>query len=304
MPCGSPPTTAYSGQNNGGIIDGSELGSGTAAPDTLRHSVEMQPDVPHPAFEVGPAVVTRDDPNSEDAVLIVAVKNVGSIADCFVEFEQAQWRSASGLLGDPDFLFVAGSLGVLSPAPVLYTDTCLAPGESGFATGIWRGGSGRPNYYSEVTSISYTLTTIGEAPQNPQPRLVPRAYSIDSSGSLRVTLDNTGSCSAVVTSFSFSSYVLLDDSSIPLAWGLLQHGAGEIGVGASATAVDRYFRFAGSARRVQFFFDFEEKVELASSFQSEYAATDKVGRAASRFAVWRGQQERALRAWHGASNAR
>jgi hypothetical protein len=296
VPCGAAPTTEYQGRNNGGIIDGSELGTRTAAPDELRRSVQMQPDVPHPSFEVGPALVTRDDPSSETALLIVAVKNVGSVADCFIALEPMQWQSASGLLGEPEVAFVTGSLGVLEAGSVFYTSTCLAPGESGFATEIRLGGLGGPNYYSELASISYTLTTIGDTPRDPEPRLVPRAYDVNSRGSLSVTLENTGSCSAVVTSSSFSSYVMLDEDSTPVMWGFLDHGAGEIGVGATATAVHKSpLRFAGSARRVQFFFDFEEKFELASLSQSEDAAIDEVSRAASRFALGRERQERALR---------
>src|SRR5262245_14245087 len=61
VPCGSVPTTAYQGRNNAGIIEGRELGTASAAPDTLRRLVQMQPDAPHPGFEVGPAWVTRED---------------------------------------------------------------------------------------------------------------------------------------------------------------------------------------------------------------------------------------------------
>ena len=216
---GPAPTT-----NNSADLSGAVLGDIAFDASTMRRAIPVHVTTGLSGFVVGPlAYVTRTDPTTEAASLALPVKNRSAVVQCFVRALPLLWRDAGGAsLNDPaTFDYVGGSVGLTSAGS--YTDTCLAPQETGYFLDIEMP-AGTGALYTAVESIELSLdsSTTGVTAG----AVKPFQYDIghfpppDPTRSLRVYARNSGPNFALVAAegTSLGPAVLLDDGGLPAGW--------------------------------------------------------------------------------------
>ena len=206
--------------------DSADLGGaafGTEAFDATqeRRTVTLHVSTPLPGLTLGQAYLTRLTPTDEGAFLTIPASYSGTETPCFIKATNVTWTSAAGQkLNSVDNMYIEGSVGALPS--MLDTDTCLAPGDSGYFLGI-ESPSGASALYSAVDSIALSLqsTSPGSAPAA---KLTPTRYDVgtcSSTRTLRVQATIGGSTAAVGmagTLGSIGSVVFLDSSGLPAGW--------------------------------------------------------------------------------------
>ena len=111
------------------------LGDIAFVPATMRKAIPVHVGTGLTGMVVGPmAYITRTDPSTEAASLALVVTNGSTTTTlCFIRALPLEWLDASGqpLNGTTEtFDFIRGSVGLTMGGG--YTDTCLAPMETGY----------------------------------------------------------------------------------------------------------------------------------------------------------------------------
>jgi len=211
--------------NNSADLAGAVLGDIAFDPVTMRRLVPVTLEAQLPGFRAGPtAFVTRTDATTEVAYLTLPVTNLGADTRCFVQATSFRWLNASAQdLTDPTLSdYLGGSVAVTTAGT--YTDTCLAPNETGYFTDV-QVPTATGAIYSSVTSISLALTssTAGAAAAG---HLVPFQFDVGHCGdpavrSVRVVARNDGAEAVTVASdggLGLGPAVLLDHGGVPVGW--------------------------------------------------------------------------------------
>jgi len=218
-----------------------DLGDGTSANSTLAKSVPVT--LTNRDFVASVGYVTRLSTSSDYTSFIIPLTNVGSSAQCFISI-------ATGQAGNYElFSYITGSVGYSGST---YTDTCLAPSESGYLVDITNEVT-----YDAVSSISLTLSgntglSISSA------RVFPTsfAYGAGVAADLAVTVSNAGAL-AVDLAGGFHQLVLLDDANRGLDFTYLDAvSTAALQPGASDQLATPLV-FHGSASRMVVMVDFE-----------------------------------------------
>ena len=249
-----PPTNSPSIKgNNSALLTGPTLGSGSASVGALRKEVSKVVSDAPPGLSFGTAYATRTSTTSETLYWVLPVTNTSGEALCFIRFNGITFSDGAGnTLAEDDFSYVTGSVGAFSSD--MYTDTCLAPGETGYVLGIELS---NPNpVYTSLDRISIAEVVADSDATVPPVSIVPQLYTAFGEN-LNVTVENKGTRTGYVT--DFSSYLLLDAGGGPLAWGFLDRATGwegALAVGERKGLIDPV-RYNGSAQRVRVFVDFE-----------------------------------------------
>ena len=257
--------------DNSAELDGAKFGFGWILNDTLRKPIRIDLLQPEPRFAAGPAYALRETLTDSFFEIAFMVTNVGPTSACFIRLGGYRLKDAMGAgLTDSTFLapFVQGS--VLAVDGVLWTDTCLLPGESGWAVDIQLSPAGT-NLYSSIAAIEFEYTTNNRSATPPPPRVIPDGYTVSADGFETVCYTNSGTGPAAMTDRAFSKFVALDDAGAPLFWDYLTDRIRLLQPGESGSAsTDFPFSYRGTARRMRVFVDFRPPETLGdASFPNE-----------------------------------
>jgi hypothetical protein len=224
----------------------------------------------------------------------VPIRNLGSTMHCFVAITGGsyQWNTAAGsapvALMTP---YVTGSVGEVSPSG-LYTETCLAPGETGILFDIEMS-TDQSDLFTPTTGITMALETSFDGTPPPA-ALVPQSY-MDASGVLTVAFKNVGTGQANID--MMGPYLLLDSGGLPTTFGYLDElPAGLLDAGQSGTATATPNPIdCGVSVRAYIVFDSPTAASAPAGVDSALAAAAQAARA------WRsslGAKVSAIRAAH------
>ena len=213
-----PPVSA----NNSAILEGENLGTQTASNSVLRKEVVVEVRVPNSSFKLGKAYLTRSTKSSESFYWVVAVTNTSSQIKCFVEAKDIQLLNDSGtVLVNQAFTFLTGQVGISQNR--IYTDTCLAAGETSYILGI------ELDLFANVAKISLgLLDSLNSSFSLSSAKIIPQSYAIGQSGLLRdfsATVKHMSN--GAVKIGLFSKFFLLDQSDEPLIFGFLSPPTGD-----------------------------------------------------------------------------
>jgi hypothetical protein len=208
--------------------------TGTCSGTAERKQVPVTLSAGGDQFALGDGYLLANTLDSSYVYFVVPVRNLGSTMHCFVGITDGtyQWNTASGpapvaLMNS----YVTGSVGEVAPTGV-YTETCLAAGETGILFDIEMS-TNQSDLFTPTVSISMALNTSFDGTAPPA-ALVPQSYT-DASGILTVAFKNVGTGQADIN--MNGPYVLLDSGGLPTAWGFLtEMPTGLLDVGQSGTA--------------------------------------------------------------------
>lgn len=244
--------------NNRALLQGAVIGTSTEAVGNLRKQIAVTVIGKNDSFSVGTAVATRSSstlPGAGYTYIIVPVTNIGKESLCLIQLTGLTYRDAAGVaLVTPNpykTIFVTGSVGKLSSGA--FTDTCLAPSETGFAIEV------TPGLYTKVVKVEFTLTSVNTGVASPSARVIPESYTTGAIGSLVINVANKGQSPALV---SRVTWFLLDDLGEPLFFGLTNQVTGTFPV-SGTRSISTYATYNGSGSRLLVFMNFMDGVVTA-----------------------------------------
>lgn len=253
--CG-PGLAPFEGNNNSATLAGNAIGTAVATTDLLQRKIAVKATGFEKIISVVDAFVMRDRTSTENARLIVRVKNSNTRAHCFIRANNVEWKDAAGavLTKDP-YSFAQGAIGELVDVS---TDTCLAAGATGYLRGIEL--SPAPlALFSQTSSLELSWTISNSpAPTNPDAKLVPSSYAFDATG-LAVSFSNQGTKTGKIA--SYSHVILLDAQAQPVGWTFVNKTvmptSGVFAAGATGTTAAT-LSFEGSSSSLVAFIDYED----------------------------------------------
>ena len=207
---------------------------------------------------MGTAYATRTTTILDYAYIIFPVTNIGTETLCLIELTGITYRDA----GDMELLsggltYVQGSVG--KTPSLQFTDTCLAPGETGMVRTI------NNNLYAAVAKMEFTFSTIASTISVPAAKVIPQSYTIASS-TLTIVAKNVGTRNALVGEQNrFHSWVLLDDAMHPLTFGLTNITTPSIIAPDGTATISTSISYAGSGSKLLVSTNFEDTILSASA---------------------------------------
>jgi hypothetical protein len=248
---GTPQGTAPT-EDNSADLSGATFGVDAFDATQQRRTVPIQVTTPLSDLTLGTAYVTGLAGDDTVAYLILPVTNSGADFPCFVQTTTYNWLSATNAtLNQASTLYLDGSVGAVSST--VNTETCLAPGETGYLTDAQFVTSG--SLYSAVASIQIQLESMG-AGSAPPAKLLPTRYDVGTCGGVRtVQVEGTASGATVsignVENADLAPIVFLDADGLPARWSYLtQMTSANVAPGATAYFLDDLSEPAVSRARV------------------------------------------------------
>lgn len=263
---GSAPTG-----DNSADIGGPAIGDIPFTASTARRAVSVKVGTTLAGLTVGQAYLTRNT-SIADTDVTIPVTNGGTDYPCFVTAHSLHYLSTAGtiLYSADDPLYLSGSVGDLGGT--FYTNTCLAPGETGYLRDV-----GRAAFFSGAASVELDLaaSSSGKAPTG---HLNPTQYEIGTCGAtryLRLSAVNSGRTTiSVGADVRFGPGVLLDADGLPAGWILLEDDpAAQLRPGETAYFLTDLPDVA-AVTRARFFVNFDPPAPSAAPDASTDAAPD------------------------------
>jgi hypothetical protein len=204
------------------LANGSELaapaqiGTGVTSVNLLRKRLELAADGTNDGLEIGPAFLTRTSLDAAESTAFVFVTNHGDALRCYVHLESLAYHDGNGaVVGTKIAAWVLGSIGQKGR---FATDTCLAPGESGYVVDI----VDAP--YDAVTRLSFSVDEGEDDYSTPASLVV--AQTIDGSPlGITMTARNPGPAPAMLNQHG-TLYIAFDSLNQPLDLGYFSPCAG------------------------------------------------------------------------------
>lgn len=266
----NPPDEADVAGNNSAVLADAPLGSGEAEVEALRKEVTVNLADKNPNFELGPFYALRKSVDTQTLYWVLPVTNVGDETRCFIKIVDAIFRDETdSVLSAEMGQFVDGSVGVLSS---VYTNTCLAPDETGYIQGIQRGDNA-PVYSTLETVDIARIEARSDIPTAPATQVIPQSYAVSMAGELVVSAENEGDRLGYVTD---ALYTLLDAEGRPLSWGFLDRSAdwdGEISPG-EVRRLETDIRYQGRAEKIRPVINFDNEPPSEMDAQAVGVAAD------------------------------
>ena len=244
--------------NNSALLSGATIGKGTTAIGDLRKQIAVTVLGTNPSLTVGTAFATRPVTSLDYAYIILPVTNTGSQTLCFVKLAGITYRDASSAaLLSNGITFARGSVGKVSSTS--FTDTCLAPGETGMVGEI------KANLYAAVAKMEFTLESSASAISAPAARVIPQSYAVQSA-TLAIAVKNSGSGPALVGAQNrFHTWFLFDDAMQPLTWGLTDLATPSVVAANGAATITVNVLYDGSGSKLLVFTNFEDTTQSANA---------------------------------------
>jgi hypothetical protein len=276
VPEGAAPTL-----DNSADMTGATFGTDAFDATQQRRTVPLDVTTPLPGLSLGEAYLTALATTPEAAYLILAVTNSGTDFPCYVQTTTYDWLSATGeVLNAAGAIYLDGSVGTV--ASLVNSETCLAPGETGYLTDVQLATTG--SLYSEVASIQIGLesTATGSTPTS---KLLPTRYDVGTCSGVRtVRVEGTASDPGVsVGNFGgdFAPAIFLDAAGLPARWSYFsQMQAANVAPGATTYFTDSLSEPAVS--RALVFLSFEPPDPTLMSLSSNLLHEMRAARAARR----------------------
>jgi hypothetical protein len=206
----------FTGRNNSAVFSSSLSYFGNAVTDTiyLSHQITVTASGSND-FLLGPAFAMQStSPGMYTDVIISITNNSSSKSFAFIRLNDISLKDEYGTtLHNEPYTYVRGSVGRLTN---LCTDTCLAPGETGFVFVL-----SSSDIWSQITNVSCSVDIPNYIVQNPLPRIIPIEVDyIDEGFSdiFIVSFQNTGTETGAITPLG-STYIIFDGNNIPLTFG-------------------------------------------------------------------------------------
>jgi hypothetical protein len=188
-----------------------QLGTRVASDDRLRRRLALAQDAAQDGLELGPAFLTRTSVQAPRATAFVFVSNTSADEHCFVRAQDLQYRNAEHeVITTHASAYLLGSIGEKGE---LATDTCLAPGESGYIV------DAIDARYDAVAELSLALDTGETSYVPPASALVPGPMLAASTG-LGLIATNAGGRPAALDAIG-SVFIAFDRMKQPLYIGSL-----------------------------------------------------------------------------------
>jgi len=202
-----PGSEFYQTGNNSGRLSGPVVGTGEVNNADLRVRIPYDITLPNPSIEVRQVYLTRR--SSGRSSLIAVLRNTSAQLHCFIRLGPIELVDLTGAVV-PDALIVDEpfATGSQSSGRVVYTSTCLAPGERGYVTM-----SGSFDYRSIGRATVVGVQSDGDGFDIVREAVLPLSYSVDGS-SLQVRIQNQGMQSYFIFAME---HVILDENGLPLA---------------------------------------------------------------------------------------
>ena len=293
MTAGWAPTATT---DNAATISGGSTGMCSGV-TLLRKKIPLTLSAGGADFAIGDGYLFTDASTPQFVDFAVPVRNLGSTMNCFVHVSTGsyEWNTSQGSapveLLQP---YVTGSVGDVGSG--IYSQSCLAPGETGILVDLEQSTDGS-DLFTPMTSIALALETPLDGTAPPA-ALVPQSYA-DSGGALTVTFLNVGTGAGDID--NLGSYLVMDSGGLPTAWGFLNElPQGLLDVGQQGTGTADPLN-CGSTVRAYIAFDSPTAAFAPSGLASPLAA------AAASESAWRSSIQTklsAIRAARGGSSRR
>jgi hypothetical protein len=207
-------------------------------------------------FEVGKCYVGRSSSSSAYAYWMMQVINKSSLTLPFVRISGIRFRDAYGDLlstdTSMDYTYVAGRVMVVGFTP-LFTNTCLAPGDTGYFLSIDTVNTKLASITAD--SISCSSTSIS----HPSAAISATSYTY-LNNALDISIYNSGTVGAKLSN---GCSLLLGSSGVPVLWTIVSPVDSMISAGGRGVYEEPYLSFSGSFQGVKLFSDFEDAAFLA-----------------------------------------
>jgi hypothetical protein len=204
----APEAVDFPSTGNNSARAETPFGSGATENQALVKRVDFESTDPSGSLHAGPVFVSRSATFSTYVNTFVRVENQGATRRCFVSIPAMQLRDAAGATIATDSVsYVQGSVGASS----VYTDTCLAPGESGYFVGILEAP------YTKVASLVFSIDGGDEGFGDPAMRVVPE----DITGSVDFVDASAHNLGPVAAELTFNLWIGYDAAHQPLHFGYL-----------------------------------------------------------------------------------
>lgn len=247
------------------VVTGPDLGSNTAVLADIRKPITFSVTNSDSRLSLNQAYATRSSTSTESVYWLVQVKNV-SASDrlCFIRLNTGTFKDALGAtIKTNNGTYLHGSIFKLN---VETTNTCLAPGETGFFVGVELGSS-HPGIYSNLAEIVFdNISVYTDIKQRPLSKVAPDlnyTVTFDVSQFISLKVSNTGTVDSSVDKNNL--YVMLDQTEEPLHWGFMERTADWDGLltvdnsnfleGTSAIS------YTGKANRIRVLIDYEDSAD-------------------------------------------
>lgn len=258
--------------NNGALLTGAAIGSGSTAVSELRKSLAVNgPSSSTSDWKVGAAYATRSAANSNAAYIVVPITNIGTTVRCFVRIDGLTYRDgADTVLVGGKFTYARGS--VRNIASEVSTSTCIGPGETGMIADI------QTNLYATVAKMEFSVAgTSGSSA--PAASVIPQSYTVqtDQGGNskLQISVKNVGTGAAKIGG-GFHFWYLVDDTGAPQFWGISQQvSAGVVPVSGAGT-ISPMITYSGSSNSLLVLTEFGDTNQTAVAARFEASQTDNV----------------------------
>ena len=257
---GDPNTPTQVEGNNAAVLTGATLGSGAADVAALRKDISVRLITEDRDLELRDAYLARESADTETFEWFVELVNTGTETYCFVQALGLEFSGdgESVLIGDNSF--VQGNVRV--GANDVYTDTCLAGGQTGYFFSIENAADG-DQLYSLIDSLTLSELTVQAGGEVPPASIVPQEYSVAPGTPQEIAVNITNTGTALARLEEFSNYILLDDDEQPLTWNFFNSPSNSVGgdgtVAAGETRVlNDTLSYDGSADRMLAYTDFED----------------------------------------------
>ena len=214
------------------------------------------------------AYATRGSGILEWTYLAIPVTNISNTAIESIKLENGYVLDDSGnpIHVNAIRTYLHGSVGKLSST--IFSDTCLAPGETGYFFMIIE------DSWTGITSFEFSFDYSLTEPEETYARVIPQSYTF-AGNDLTINFKNTGTRKIDLDSLVY--FALLDSSDRIVDWSLITSNmvpvTGVLEIGETGSINDTYFSYGGTASKIIAFFNFDVFEESSSLSISRSAAT-------------------------------
>jgi hypothetical protein len=270
--------------NDAANLSGMSVGLCDGSASLLRKKIPVALTGGGTQFSIGDGYLLSDASVPQYAWLALPVTNLGTTMHCFVSASDYSWLDSAGNSEGTLLAYVTGSVGQVDPT--IYTDTCLAPGETGFLLDI-QSDLVSDDIYTPTTSVTLALSTSSDGTRPPA-KISPLGYTV-AGAALAVAFENGGTGPADIAESNSCPYILVDSGGLPVTWAFLDPTPlGELGVGQQGSGTASSVLECGQTLRTYFPF---ESPDQASGPVAPSGAADSVQ-------AWRKLQAQQLVAAH------